>query len=132
MLIVPLNFANSHWACGAIDFKRKRLLCFDSLGFEHPTFHDTMRDLLRKEWVHKVSGGRSTLDLSDWMNEDGAAPAQLDGYNCGVFALYVMRQLAWQAGADDLSFMFDASHMTALRAQLIDEIVQHGIENDGE
>lgn len=34
LLIFPIHLGN-HWVCQAIDFERKRVQCFDSLGKEN-------------------------------------------------------------------------------------------------
>jgi len=37
VLVVPINLGNSHWVCGAINFKQKRIEYFDSLGGHNPS-----------------------------------------------------------------------------------------------
>lgn len=36
-MIVPMNLGNQHWVCAAINFRRKRIEYYDSLGGHNPS-----------------------------------------------------------------------------------------------
>jgi sentrin-specific protease 1 len=42
LLIVPINQGNSHWVCGAVDFRSKQTIVYDSLGGGEYGFDETM------------------------------------------------------------------------------------------
>jgi sentrin-specific protease 1 len=99
LVVIPIHLG-IHWACGFIDFKRKTIEYYDSMGGSEIAFYSVMLAYLedyyddtaawtngfvfkKDEWagVRNVERDIQDLELND------VTPQQDDGYSCGVFAL---------------------------------------------
>ncbi|CAD6898469.1 unnamed protein product [Tilletia controversa] len=94
IVLLPKNCGNSHWTCGAINFRKKRFEYYDSMaGFTRSdTFFKTVRQYLLEE--HKAVY-KQEMDLSGWTEyHSKESPHQLNGFDCGVFASQTLEQLS--------------------------------------
>jgi sentrin-specific protease 1 len=125
VMVIPIHTRGSHWCCGAINFKQRRVEVYDSLvgGNGPPNVFGQLRDYLRNEWFNKVSSGQSTLDLSEWVNylaDD--VPKQTNGYDCGVFTCEFIKHLTVGGGAD-MPWDFSQADVPCIRNQMVRDIV---------
>ncbi|BGP53201.1 hypothetical protein JCM8202_002757 [Rhodotorula sphaerocarpa] len=116
IIIVPINYKNTHWCCAAVNLKEKRFEYHDSLGGPRPFVYKALRSWLQEE--HKSRKG-SEIDLSDWEDYyDDAVPQQKNMNDCGVFTCMFMESLS----RDHPGFDFQQKNMTYLRARIALEI----------
>lgn len=125
LLVVPINLANAHWCCGAINFKQKRFELYDSMGVndEH-AFYGLMRQYLCDEWDAKV--GKGPFDLDGWTNynDNENTPRQDNCYDCGVFTSQFMRCLSAQGGElNNVPFNFSQQDMQYFRKRMAYELI---------
>jgi len=118
VVLIPINQGNSHWTCLAINFKKKRVEFYDSLGLRRDTVYVRLRDYINKEHIDKK---KIPFDFHGWGDLfDEATPQQENGYDCGVFACMVMEALSRGEEVED--FVFDQSNMPYLRHRMLWEI----------
>jgi sentrin-specific protease 1 len=128
ILIIPINIFESHWFCGAINFKKRRFEVYDSGGAANLNFFSLMRIYMQGEWANKVSNGASKLNLDDWTNYGGGGgaaqnrtPLQSNGFDCGVFTSQFMAHLC-VSGGDDMPWTFEQADMPSIRKQMARDI----------
>eukprot|EP00051_Salpingoeca_urceolata_P015682 m.204774 g.204774 ORF g.204774 m.204774 type:complete len:720 (+) comp18476_c0_seq1:120-2279(+) len=82
-LIVPVHL-HTHWACGMINFKDKRIEYYDSMNLDPAAFFKDMRNYLQSESQEKL---KQPFDFEGWRNfTSPSCPQQGNGSDCGVFA----------------------------------------------
>jgi len=87
IILFPVNHSNSHWTAAAIDFKKKRIESYDSMGMARdkvcmvrfrpvcwtcirtdPIFVQYLRTYLDAEHQNKK---KAPFDFTGWVNWDG-------------------------------------------------------------
>lgn len=126
MVIFPINLNSTHWCCAIIDLKRHRVEYYDSLlGAPPPTYFSRVRQYLEQEYAHQHPGMHLTSHPGppwDWTYCPRDIPAQLNGYDCGVFTCAYAN---WRAvGLDVHGGSFEQHQMTYLRRRMVWEICE--------
>jgi sentrin-specific protease 1 len=122
ILIIPVHIFQSHWFCGAINFKKRRFEAYDSMGTSNVWFCDLMRLYMRGEWA-TVSNGASTLNLDEWTDYYGRrTPLQNNNFDCGAFTCQFMSHLC-VSGGDDMPWTFSQADIPSIRKQMVRDIM---------
>ncbi|KAJ3480271.1 hypothetical protein NLI96_g8480 [Meripilus lineatus] len=116
VILIPINHNNSHWTSAAINFRKKRIECYDSMGMDQSAVHRGLRAYLDAEHRNKKKKPFDFTDWVDYTSED--FPQQENGYDCGVFTCQTLESLA--RGAE--TFAFRQSNMPYLRRRMVWEI----------
>ncbi|KAG8969246.1 Smt3-specific protease [Tulasnella sp. 419] len=123
IIIIPVNRGNAHWACAAINFKKRRIEYYDSLGACPPIIYSHLRDYLDREHRDKKKRPFDFQDWVDWWDEN--TPQQENAYDCGVFTCLCMEALS--RGEEASEFNYEQSNMPYLRQRMVWEIKQQRI-----
>ncbi|TFK57457.1 cysteine proteinase [Heliocybe sulcata] len=123
-VILAVNHGNSHWTAAAINFRRKRIESYDSMGFVRDTVYKVLRDYLDGEHRDKK---KKPFDFTGWENYTlEATPQQENGYDCGVFTCQFMEYLS----RGEQEFNFTQEDMPYLRSRMIWEIGNVRLRDD--
>lgn len=119
MILFPMNLNDSHWCCGCVNMKGKRFELYDSKGAHEHEFYGHMRKWLTMEAEKVTEKGGAPINLNEWTNysEDATIPRQDNYFDCGVFAMMFMSDLALGK-----PFAFSQADMPALRKRIAFEI----------
>jgi len=126
-VLIPVNHNNVHWTLAAINFRKKRIESYDSMGVFRPTVYTHLRTYLAEEHMDKK---KKPFDFTGWIDHyDENTPQQENGYDCGVFTCQFMESLS--RGVDD--FVFDQSDMVYIRDRMTYELCKGRLwdESDG-
>ncbi|KAH9005983.1 cysteine proteinase [Lactarius hatsudake] len=104
--LIPINHGNSHWTAAAINFRRRRIESFDSMGVKRQDVFDLLREYVELEHLNKKSKPFDWTGWVDYCPRD--TPQQENGYDCGV----------------DSPFNFTQRNMAYLRRRMILEIAR--------
>ncbi|KAF8514523.1 hypothetical protein JB92DRAFT_140256 [Gautieria morchelliformis] len=114
--LIPVNHGNVHWTLAAINFRKKRIESYDSMGVHRPNVYKTLRYYLQEEHMDKK---KKPFDFNGWVDHyDQDTPQQENGYDCGVFTCQFMESLS--RGVDE--FVFGQDDMPYLRDRMTWEI----------
>ncbi|THH11790.1 hypothetical protein EW145_g414 [Phellinidium pouzarii] len=116
IIIMAINHSNAHWTSAAINFKRKRIEAYDSMGYPRKEVYTALRSYLDEEHKNKK---KKPFDFTGW--EDFYLenyPEQENGFDCGVFACQTLEHLS--RGEED--FNFTQKNMSYFRQRMIWEI----------
>ncbi|KAJ2747298.1 SUMO1 sentrin specific peptidase 1 [Coemansia sp. BCRC 34301] len=114
LVIVPVHLG-VHWCCAVIDFRAKTVVYYDALLGDNQECLRLLMEYLREESKDKLG---VAFDDGGWtMQCDKQIPQQMNGYDCGVFAItfaeYVSR---------DAPFSFSQANCPFLRRRVTYEI----------
>ncbi|KLO20530.1 cysteine proteinase [Schizopora paradoxa] len=115
-VLLAVNHGGVHWTSAAINFKRKRVESYDSMGYTRPEVFKHLRNYLDLEHKDKK---KKPFDFTDWTNfsmED--YPQQENGYDCGVFTCATLEAIA----RGEERFIFTQANMKYIRNKMILEI----------
>ncbi|KAL5535201.1 hypothetical protein ACEPAF_3295 [Sanghuangporus sanghuang] len=116
IVIMAVNHGNAHWTSAAIDFRRKRIISHDSMGFERGYVYKALRTYLNEEHKNKK---KKPFDFGGWEDFSSKTyPEQENGYDCGVFTCQTLEYLS--RGEEE--FNFTQRNMPYLRQRMIWEI----------
>lgn len=124
VILIPVNHNNSHWTAAAINFRKKRIESYDSMGMGREVVYKLLRDYLNLEHLNKK---KKPFDFTGWENythED--TPQQENGYDCGVFTCQFLESLS----CGDESFGFTQKNMPYLRRRMVWEIGKATLRED--
>jgi len=123
-LLIPVHISNTHWCGGVINFKRKRIEYYDSLGQGNPKFFKFCRRYLFDECRDKKGVDFSLAGFENFCPSD--APQQGNGSDCGMFML---KFLEWASEGRDPSGPggFSQEHMLYFRRRTLLEIIQNNL-----
>jgi hypothetical protein len=107
---IPIHIGNHHWTLIIIDFKKHKLLYYDSLGGYDV---DRLQHVLR----YLVDMGTTA---AEWTLGPFYGPQQENGYDCGMYVLEVASALSRSMDAE---LNFTPNDITELRKRIILEIV---------
>lgn len=115
ILLVPVHLG-VHWCLAIIDFRKKLIEYYDSMGGDNEVCLNALRDYLVSEHLDKK---KSTYDVSSWdLVHAKDIPRQLNGSDCGVFACkyaeYITR---------DVPVTFTQQDMPFFRRQMVWELL---------
>jgi len=125
VILIPVNHNNSHWTAAAINFRRKRIESYDSMGMGRSAVHKALRKYLDDEHRNKKKKPFDFTGWVDWVDE--TTPQQENGYDCGVFTCQFLQALS-QGEEDD--FGFSQVDMPYLRRRMVWEIGNAKLRDD--
>ncbi|KAG6891417.1 hypothetical protein C0992_007196 [Termitomyces sp. T32_za158] len=99
VILIPINHSNAHWTSAAINFRKKRIESFDSMGIRRDIVFKTLRSYLDSEHRNKK---KRPFDFTGWQDYSIDEPQQ-------------------ENGGDDV-IRFTQKDMPALRRRMIWEI----------
>ena len=141
-MLIPYQIPG-HWVLICVDFQRKRITCYDSMG-PHGDSNSiwfpraVSRIVVWLEHAHRVRG--AAWDPRAWMHESGlmwehgcTSAEQDDGVNCGVWACEFARLLG--GGADVVSIEPAVaedlrSTMTEIRRRYACELITEAVRKE--
>jgi len=120
IVLIPVNHTNSHWTAAAINFRRKRVESYDSMGIRRADVVANLRKYLDKEHMDKK---KKPFDFSGWddfmaSDDDKWFPQQENGFDCGVFTCQYLEALS----RGEEMFAFTQKDMPYLRRKMVWEI----------
>lgn len=117
VILIPVNHNNAHWTAAAINFRKKRIQSYDSMGTARPEVHKALRKYLDDEHRNKKKKPFDFTGWVDWIDEK--TPQQENGYDCGVFTCQFLQALS---RGEEHDFGFTQVDMPYLRRRMIWEI----------
>ncbi|KAJ3021282.1 SUMO1 sentrin specific peptidase 1 [Thoreauomyces humboldtii] len=119
-VLIPIHLG-VHWTCGIINLREKRFEFYDSLGGPGAVHIRLMRHYLEEESLNRK---KVPIDLSSWTDytpnpSTGECPAQMNGYDCGVFTCFFMEYASRAAPFD-----YGMDQMPYFRRRIILEIME--------
>ncbi|KAJ1663018.1 SUMO1 sentrin specific peptidase 1 [Coemansia sp. RSA 1646] len=119
LVIVPVHLG-VHWCCAVIDFRHKTIRYYDALHGSNQEALDLLLGYLREESRDKLG---TEFDDSEWTAAcDKEIPRQLNGYDCGIFAITFAEYVA-----RDAPFAFSQKHCPFLRKKVTYEIATQSL-----
>ncbi|KAK7694384.1 hypothetical protein QCA50_001570 [Cerrena zonata] len=116
VILIPINHGNAHWTAATINFRKKRIEFYDSMGTCRDYVYQHLRDYLNSEHQDKK---KKPFDFTGWENYwMDEIPQQENGYDCGVFTCQFLESLS----RGEEVFAFQQRHMPYLRNRMILEI----------
>ncbi|GLB36383.1 putative cysteine proteinase [Lyophyllum shimeji] len=115
VVLIPINHSNAHWTSAAINFRRKRIESYDSMGTRRDNVFKALRAYLDAEHRNKK---KKPFDFTGWKDYSIEEPQQENGYDCGVFTCQYLQGLS----RGDDSIRFTQKDMPHLRRRMIWEI----------
>jgi len=117
LMIIPVHLG-MHWCLATIDFKKKGVFYYDSMGGNNNQCLNALLKYLQDEHLDKK---KSTFDISDWkaviVKE---IPQQMNGSDCGMFTCKFAEYLSRNA-----PITFSQADMPYFRKRIIYEIVKN-------
>ncbi|WVF66306.1 hypothetical protein IAT40_001046 [Kwoniella sp. CBS 6097] len=121
--VFPINITNMHWTACAVNFEKKRIEYYDSMGDgggQRRNVFKRVREYLQAE--HKEKKG-TTFDLSGWTDEfNENTPQQDNGSDCGVFSCQTLEMICRGRDLVSNGFEFTANNMAFFRRLMVYEI----------
>ena len=116
VVLIPVNHNNSHWTGAAINFRKKSIESYDSMGMDRAQVYKLLRGYLDAEHRNKKKKPFDFTGWVDWTLED--KPQQENGYDCGVFTCQFLESLS----RGEEQFAFTQANMPYLRRKMVWEI----------
>ncbi|KIJ45745.1 hypothetical protein M422DRAFT_98692, partial [Sphaerobolus stellatus SS14] len=92
VVLVPVNHGNIHWSLAVINFRKKRIESYDSMGMYRKNVYDLLRKYLQEEHMDKK---KKPFDFTGWVDHyDENTPQQENGYDCGAFTCQFMESVS--------------------------------------
>lgn len=119
VLLIPVHLG-VHWCLAVVDFRKKAIMYFDSMGNNNDEACSVLLDYLEQESKDKKG---VDLDVSGWTLHSktrSEIPQQMNGSDCGMFtckyADYITR---------DKQITFTQRNMPYFRKRMVWELVNH-------
>ncbi|KAM3618045.1 uncharacterized protein V6R79_014436 [Siganus canaliculatus] len=119
ILLVPVHLG-VHWCLSVVDFRKKAILYFDSMGGNNDEACRILFDYLQQESKDKKG---KELDTSGWTlhsKKRHEIPQQMNGSDCGMFTCKYADYIT-----KDKPITFTQKHMPYFRRKMVWEIVNH-------
>ncbi|XP_070825429.1 sentrin-specific protease 1 isoform X1 [Chaetodon trifascialis] len=119
ILLVPVHLG-VHWCLSVVDFRKKAILYFDSMGGNNDEACRILFDYLQQESKDKKG---KELDTSGWTlhsKKRNEIPQQMNGSDCGMFTCKYADYIT-----KDKPITFTQKHMPYFRRRMVWEIVNH-------
>ncbi|OBZ79009.1 Sentrin-specific protease 1 [Grifola frondosa] len=124
VVLIPINHNNAHWTAAAINFRRRRIESYDSMGMERQNVFKLLRVYLDAEHRNKK---KKPFDFTGWEDYTlSDTPQQENGYDCGVFTCQFLEALS----RGEEMFPFTQSNMPYLRRRMVWEIGHVKLRDD--
>ncbi|XP_062975255.1 sentrin-specific protease 1 [Elgaria multicarinata webbii] len=117
ILLVPIHLG-VHWCLAVIDFRKKTITYYDSMG---GTDNDACKILLHYLKQESVDKKRKEFDTNGWMllsKRSQEIPQQMNGSDCGMFACKYADSIT-----KDKPINFTQQHMPYFRKRMVWEIL---------
>ncbi|KAI9136038.1 hypothetical protein BKA69DRAFT_1129484 [Paraphysoderma sedebokerense] len=146
LIIIPINFYNTHWALAYIDFRKDEITILDSMPnkVRGEKVVRTLKRYLLDEWHDKVNtrikqaNNQSTdqdrryptaKSLEKFKTILGKAPWQRDGSSCGVFTLSFGTGLIRETRIDQVTQDHIGEFRRRITFELIEETLKRSLIN---
>ncbi|XP_037540080.1 sentrin-specific protease 1 [Nematolebias whitei] len=119
LLLVPVHLG-MHWCLSVVDFRKKSVMYFDSMGGRNDEACQVLFDYLQQESKDKKG---KELDTSGWTlhsKKPSEIPQQMNGSDCGMFTCKYADYIT-----KDKQITFTQKHMPYFRRRMVWEIVNH-------
>ncbi|KAM9751928.1 sentrin-specific protease 1 isoform 2-T3 [Menidia menidia] len=119
ILLVPVHLG-MHWCLSVVDFRKKSIKYFDSMGGNNDQACQILFDYLQQESKDKKG---KALDTSGWTlhsKKPSEIPQQMNGSDCGMFTCKYADYIT-----KDRPITFTQKHMPYFRRRMVWEIVNH-------
>ncbi|XP_053705004.1 sentrin-specific protease 1 [Synchiropus splendidus] len=119
ILLVPVHLG-VHWCLSVVDFRKKAVMYFDSMGGNNDAACQLLFDYLQQESKDKKG---KPLDTSGWKlhsKKRSEIPQQMNGSDCGMFTCKYAEYIT-----KDKPITFTQKHMPYFRRRMVWEIVNH-------
>nr|XP_022308808.1 sentrin-specific protease 1-like [Crassostrea virginica] len=114
-ILIPVHLG-MHWCLAVIDFKKKMIRYFDSMGGNNQGCLNALKEYLCAESLDKK---KQKFDLSEWRTEIAKdIPQQMNGSDCGMFACKFAEYITREAQIN-----FTQENMPYFRKRMVYEIV---------
>ncbi|THH26655.1 hypothetical protein EUX98_g7530 [Antrodiella citrinella] len=124
VVLIPVNHNNAHWTAAAINFAKKRIESYDSMGMDRSSVYKLLREYVSAEFRNKKKKEFDWTGWTDYVMED--TPQQENGYDCGVFTCQFLESIS----RGESSFPFTQQNMPYLRRRMIWEICHSQLRED--
>ncbi|KAJ8397075.1 hypothetical protein AAFF_G00011290 [Aldrovandia affinis] len=117
ILLVPVHLG-VHWCLSVVDFRKKRVTYFDSMGGSNDEACRILLKYLEQESQDKKG---KVLDASDWVLQSkkrNEIPQQMNGSDCGMFTCKYAEYIT-----KDRPITFTQKHMPYFRRRMVWEIL---------
>ncbi|XP_033761792.1 sentrin-specific protease 1-like isoform X2 [Pecten maximus] len=115
-ILIPVHLG-MHWCLAVVDFKKKLVQYFDSMGGENQQCVNAIKKYLCDESMDKK---KQEFNLTGWATEIVKdIPQQMNGSDCGMFACKYAEYIT--RGAE---ITFTQEHMPYFRQRMVYEILQ--------
>lgn len=117
ILLVPVHLG-VHWCLSVVDFRKKSIMYFDSMGGNNDEACEILFDYLQKESRDKKG---QELNTSGWIRHSktrNEIPQQMNGSDCGMFTCKYADYIT-----KDKPITFTQKHMPYFRKRMVWEIV---------
>uniref|UniRef100_A0A096LVX0 SUMO specific peptidase 1 n=1 Tax=Poecilia formosa TaxID=48698 RepID=A0A096LVX0_POEFO len=119
ILLVPVHLG-MHWCLSVVDFRKKSVIYFDSMGGSNDQACQILFDYLQQESRDKKG---KELDTSGWTlhsKKPSEIPQQMNGSDCGMFTCKYADYIT-----KDKPITFTQKHMPYFRRRMVWEIMNH-------
>ncbi|XP_068605693.1 sentrin-specific protease 1 [Brachionichthys hirsutus] len=119
VLLVPVHLG-VHWCLSVVDFRKKSIMYFDSMGRNNDEACRILFEYLQHESKDKKG---KQLDTSGWTlhsKKRNEIPQQMNGSDCGMFTCKYADYIT-----KDKPITFTQEHMPYFRRRMVWEIVNH-------
>ncbi|XP_070766894.1 sentrin-specific protease 1 [Enoplosus armatus] len=119
ILLVPVHLG-VHWCLSVVDFRKKAILYFDSMGGNNDEACRILFEYLQQESKDKKG---KEMDTSGWTlhsKKRHEIPQQMNGSDCGMFTCKYADYIT-----KDKPILFTQKHMPYFRRRMVWEIVNH-------
>ncbi|CAL1606189.1 unnamed protein product [Knipowitschia caucasica] len=119
ILLVPVHLG-VHWCLSVVDFRKKNVLYFDSMGGNNDEACRILFEYLQQESKDKKGKEMDTSGWSLHSKKRNEIPQQMNGSDCGMFTCKYADYIT-----KDKSITFTQKHMPYFRRRMVWEIVNH-------
>lgn len=119
ILLIPVHLG-VHWCLSVVDFRKKAVMYFDSMGGNNDEACRILFEYLQQESKDKKG---TELDTSGWSlhsKKRNEIPQQMNGSDCGMFTCKYADYIT-----KDKPITFTQKHMPYFRRKMVWEIVNH-------
>lgn len=123
VVLIPVNHNNAHWTGAAINFRRRRIESYDSMGMRRDNVFKLLRSYMEAEYLNKK---KKPFDFTGWEDYSLEEPQQENGFDCGVFTCQFLQGLS--RGEEYITFT--QKDIPYLRRRMIWEIGNAKLRDD--
>uniref|UniRef100_A0A673BLA7 Si:dkey-21c19.3 n=1 Tax=Sphaeramia orbicularis TaxID=375764 RepID=A0A673BLA7_9TELE len=119
ILLIPVHLG-VHWCLSVVDFRKKEIMYFDSMGGNNNDACRILFEYLQQESMDKKG---KEMDTSGWnlhSKKRHEIPQQMNGSDCGMFTCKYADYIT-----KDKPITFTQKHMPYFRRRMVWEIVNH-------